>query len=55
MKKTISILGAGGKMGKWFAKYFLENGFQVIGYDSENEITNKSVIKAESLVGAVHR
>ena len=28
-------------------------GFQVIGYDSENEITTKSVIKADSLVGAV--
>ena len=36
MKKTISILGAGGKMGKWFAKYFLENGFEVTGFDSEN-------------------
>ena len=53
MKKTLSILGAGGKMGKWFGKYFLENGFEVTGYDSENEITNKSVIKASSLVGAV--
>ena len=53
MKKTISILGVGGKMGKWFAKYFLENGFEVTGYDSENEITTKSVIKASSLVGAV--
>jgi len=53
MKKTIAILGAGGKMGKWFSKYFLENGFDVIGYDSENEITNKSVIKASSFVGAV--
>jgi prephenate dehydrogenase len=53
MKKTISILGAGGKMGKWFSKYFLENGFEVTGFDSENEITSKSVIKASSLVGAV--
>ncbi len=53
MKKTISILGVGGKMGKWFAKYFLENGFEVTGYDSENEINIKSVIKASSLVGAV--
>jgi prephenate dehydrogenase len=53
MKKTISILGIGGKMGKWFAKYFLENDFEVTGYDSENDSNIKSVIKANSLVGAV--
>lgn len=53
MKKTISILGIGGKMGKWFAKYFLENGFEVTGFDTEKEFNIKSVIKASSLVGAV--
>lgn len=53
MKKTISILGIGGKMGKWFAKYFLENGFEVTGYDTEKDFNIKSVIKANSLVGAV--
>ncbi len=53
MKKSISILGAGGKMGKWFVKFFLANGYQVIGYDIENEIKDKAVKKAESLVGAI--
>ena len=53
MKKTISILGIGGKMGKWFAKYFLESGFEVTGFDSEKDFNIKSVIKASSLVGAV--
>jgi len=53
MKKSISIIGAGGKMGKWFVKFFLANGYQVIGYDIENEIKDKAVIKAESLVGAI--
>jgi len=53
MKKTISILGIGGKMGKWFAKYFLENDFEVTGFDSENATNIKSVIQANSLVGAV--
>ena len=53
MKKSISILGVGGKMGKWFAKYFLENDFEVTGYDSENDSNNKLVIQASSLVGAV--
>jgi prephenate dehydrogenase len=53
MKKTISILGIGGKMGRWFAKYFLENGFEVTGYDIEEDFNIKSVIKANSLVGAV--
>jgi prephenate dehydrogenase len=53
MKQTISILGVGGKMGKWFAKYFLENDFEVTGYDSENDSKDKSIIQANSLVGAV--
>jgi len=53
MKKSISILGAGGKMGTWFVKFFLANGYQVIGYDIENEIKDKAVKKAESLVGAI--
>jgi len=53
MKKSISILGAGGKMGTWFVKFFLGNGYQVTGYDIENEIKDKAVIKAQSLVGAI--
>lgn len=53
MKKTIAIIGIGGKMGEWFANYFLENDFEVIGFDSENEIKTKSVTKANSLVGGV--
>ena len=53
MKQTISILGVGGKMGKWFAKYFLENDFEVTGYDSEEDYKDKSIIQANSLVGAV--
>jgi len=53
MKQTISILGVGGKMGKWFAKYFLENDFEVMGFDSEIDFNIKSVIQASSLVGAV--
>jgi len=53
MKKSISILGAGGKMGIWFVKFFLANGYQVTGYDIENEIKDKAVIKAQSLVGAI--
>ncbi len=53
MKKKIAIIGAEGQMGKWFSKYFVEKGFEVIGYDSEREILNKSVTKAKSLVGAV--
>lgn len=53
MKKTIAIIGVGGKMGEWFANYFLEKDFDVIGYDSENEIKTKSVIKANSLVAGV--
>ncbi len=53
MKESITIIGAGGKMGQWFAKYFTTNGHQVTGYDSEVQITDKTVKKSESLVGAV--
>jgi len=53
MKKKIAIIGAGGRMGQWFTKYFITKGFQVTCYDSENEIKEKSVIKSDSLVGAI--
>jgi len=53
MKKKIAIIGAEGQIGKWFSNYFLEKDFDIIGYDSEKEILNKSVTKAQSLVGAI--
>ncbi|TLX75413.1 MAG: prephenate dehydrogenase/arogenate dehydrogenase family protein [Thaumarchaeota archaeon] len=53
VKKKIAIIGSEGQMGKWFSKYFIEKGFEVIGYDSEKEIVNKSITKAKSLVGAI--
>ena len=53
MKKKIAIIGSEGQMGKWFTKYFLEKGFEVIAYDAERESSNKSVTKAQSLVGAI--
>ncbi len=53
MKKKVAIIGAEGQMGKWFSKYFLEKGYEVIGYDSEKEILNKLITKATSLVGAI--
>jgi len=53
LNKKITIIGAGGRMGQWFAKYFLGNGFAVTGFDSENKILGKSVIVSESLVGGI--
>lgn len=53
MKKSITIIGAGGKMGKWFCKYFASKGYEVSGYDSETPITDKTVKKVNSLVGSV--
>ncbi|MEM2785077.1 MAG: prephenate dehydrogenase/arogenate dehydrogenase family protein [Candidatus Nitrosotenuis sp.] len=53
MKKSITIIGAGGKMGQWFVKYFNSIGYEVVGFDSETPITDKTVKKASSLVGAV--
>ena len=53
MKKSITIVGAGGKMGQWFAKYFAAKDYDVIGYDSEAPIKDKVIKKATSLVGSV--
>lgn len=53
MTKKITIIGAGGKMGQWFAKFFSEKGFEVTGYDAETKISGKSIIKSDSLVGAI--
>lgn len=53
MKKSITIVGAGGQMGQWFTKYFLSKDFEVTGYDEESKIKNKDVKQADSLVGAI--
>jgi len=53
MNKEIAIIGVNGKMGKWFADYFHKIGFKVKGFDTNNEIEEKFVIKANSLVGAI--
>lgn len=50
---SIAIIGAGGRMGRWFSRYFLKRGFEVIGYDSESELPGKGVVPANSLVSAV--
>ena len=52
MKKTITIIGAGGKMGKWFSTYFMNNGFEVTGHDSENPGL-KTITNSESLIGSI--
>ena len=51
--KKVTVIGAGGQMGQWFAKYFSEKDFEVTGYDSENKITGKNIILSDSLVGSI--
>jgi len=51
--KKITIIGAGGQMGQWFAKYFASEGFEVTGYDSENKVSGKDIKISESLVGGI--
>jgi len=51
--KKVTVIGAGGQMGQWFAKYFASEGFEVTGYDSENKIVGKDIKVAESLVGGI--
>jgi prephenate dehydrogenase len=53
MNKEIAIIGVNGKMGKWFANYFYKIGFKVKGFDTNNEIKEKFITKANSLVGAI--
>ncbi len=53
MNKKISIIGVNGKMGKWFANYFNKMGFEVIGFDTNDDIKEKFIIKANSLIGAI--
>ena len=53
MDKKIAIIGVNGKMGKWFASYFHKMGFEVVGFDTQNEIKEKYIIQGSSLVGAI--
>lgn len=53
MKKSITVIGAGGQMGQWFSKYFAEKGFEVTGFDEENKIKGKDIIQGSSLVGSI--
>ena len=53
MKKKITIIGAGGKMGGWFCKYFAGMGFEVTGHDSENKVTGRGITVSDSLVGSI--
>ena len=53
MNKKISIIGVNGKMGQWFANYFHKIGFEVTGFDTNDDIKNKFVNKAHSLVSAI--
>ena len=53
MNEKIAIIGVNGKMGKWFANYFHKMGFEVVGFDVNNDIKEKFIIKANSLVGAI--
>ncbi len=53
MKKKLTVIGAGGQMGSWFTKYFVDNKFDVTGYDLEKKITVKNITIAKSLVSGV--
>jgi len=53
MNKKIAIVGVNGKMGKWFANYFHKMGFEVVGFDVNNDIKEKFITKANSLVSAI--
>ena len=53
MNKKIAIIGVNGKMGKWFAEYFYKMGFEVVGFDTNEEIKEKLITKANSLIGAI--
>ena len=52
MAKTISIIGAGGAMGKWFSEYFSKIGFEVTGFDNTKPVA-KNIKNAKSLISAI--
>jgi len=51
--KKVTVIGAGGQMGQWFAKYFASEGFEVTGYDTEKKNLGKDITISESLVGGI--
>ena len=51
--EKITIIGAGGHMGGWFSKYFVDAGYEVTGFDAEAEVDSKGVTVASSLVGGI--
>ena len=51
--KKVTVIGAGGQMGQWFAKFFANNDFEVTGYDSENKVQGKNINVSDSLVGSI--
>lgn len=51
--EKVTIIGAGGHMGKWFSKYFVDSQYVVTGFDTDAEITTKGVDIASSLVGGI--
>ena len=51
--KKVTVIGAGGQMGQWFAKFFANNDFEVTGYDSENKVQVKNINVSDSLVGSI--
>lgn len=54
-KKKLTVIGAGGQMGRWFTKYFVDLGYDVTGYDAEQKIPVKNITVTESLVSGVLR
>lgn len=55
MTESIAIVGAGGRMGQWFTRYFMDHGLAVTVYDAENAVQQEGVTVAQSLVGAILR
>ena len=51
--KKLTVIGAGGQMGRWFTKYFAGLDFEVTGYDTETTSFGKDILVSESLVGAI--
>lgn len=53
--EKITVIGAGGHMGRWFSKYFVDAGYAVTGFDTEADVDSKGVEVASSLVGGILR
>jgi len=47
---TIGIIGAGGRMGQWFSKFFSSSGFTVLESDKDTKLSSLEVVESADVI-----